>query len=57
MSDQLPWLQLFKRVHHLIKAVACSRRDSIIHANVGNHGRVPCFFSFASPTAHVENYG
>lgn len=34
MSDQLPWLQLFKRVHHLIKAVACSRRDSIIHANV-----------------------
>ena len=57
MSDQLPWLQLFKRVHHLIKAVACSRRDSIIHANVGNHGRDPCFFSFASPTAHVENYG
>ena len=57
MGDQLPWLQLFERVHRLIETVACKRRDSKIHATVGKHGRDPCFFSFASPTVHVENYG
>ena len=57
MGDQLPRLQLFERVHRLIETVAFKRRDSIIHATVGKHGRDPCFFSFPSPTVHVENYG
>ena len=54
MGNQLPRLQLFERVDHLIEAVAYSRTD---YATIGKHGRDPCFFSSASPTVYVKNYG